>query len=291
MIDRRRLLGSAAAVGLLGAVPARADDAPVGSLWRLVASARLIVIGTPMPDAAALDSMKRVYVPIPVEAVSALKGRAPSPLVVNHWNGEVAYAPSNDAVLACLARPTVLFLTLEDFGDGAKIYYGGGKASLRPANAKFVAATRAEIAWQVDYLRHWKPDTRAPHYRRVKAIIGEVAAIRLRGANEDLAKRRQQDAFRRLEALGMDAVPAIVAQMDDRRPLAVQQISLVNHAVDAFEGMRHYGPKLMVDALSAILNQITGESFSGIHNGGSEEDRVHDVSGWRIYLGRDLPRS
>lgn len=291
MIDRRLFIGSVAAATALGTVPAGAEEPLRFDLWRLVAAARLIVIGSPMPDPAALDSINRAYVTVPVEDVAVLKGQAPSPLVVNHWNEDVPYSPSNEAVLAVSGRPAVLFLISADTGSGEQFYFVQNKASLRPADGAFAAATRTEIAWQREYLRHWKPDIRAPHYGTVKAIIGEIAAIGPSRVNEESALRRQQSAFGRLEALGADAVPAIIAQMDDRRPLAIPQISLVNHAVDAFEGMRHYGPKLMVDALSAILNQITGESFSGIQNGGSEEDRVHDVNGWRIYLGRDLPRT
>lgn len=47
--------------------------------------------------------------------------------------------------------------------------------------------------------------------------------------------------------------------MDDRRKLPVPQISLRNEAPDAFEGIRHYGPQVVVGALAAILSQITGQ--------------------------------
>jgi hypothetical protein len=70
--------------------------------------------------------------------------------------------------------------------------------------------------------------------------------------------------------------------MDDRRPLAVRRITLANHDPDAFEGLRHYGPELVVDALDAILNQNTG--FGGfVVNGGSERERQAAVAAWRVY--------
>ena len=72
--------------------------------------------------------------------------------------------------------------------------------------------------------------------------------------------------------------------MDDRRALTNPTISLVNHSPDAFEGIRHYGPKVMVDALVAVLNQVTGESFGFIYNGGTTQERDAAVRGWRIYL-------
>ena len=79
----------------------------------------------------------------------------------------------------------------------------------------------------------------------------------------------------------------MIAQMDDRRPLRTQAISLVNHAPDAFEGMRHYGPEQVVDGLNAVLSQITGESFGSIENGGSGRQRDAAVAGWRVF-GADL---
>ena len=94
---------------------------------------------------------------------------------------------------------------------------------------------------------------------------------------------QQQHVFDQLEALGYVAVPAIIAQMDDRRHLRTQAISLVNHAPDAFEGMRHYGPEQVGDGLDAVLNQITGESFGSIVNGGSSRQRDAVVAGWRVY--------
>ncbi len=95
--------------------------------------------------------------------------------------------------------------------------------------------------------------------------------------------RAQQALFDRVIALGDSAVPAIVAQMDDRRRLLDQQITLKNTAGDAFEPQRFYGPEQVVDALDAILNQITGESFGSIENGGSNRERTSAVAGWRVY--------
>src|SRR5215475_5474831 len=69
------------------------------------------------------------------------------------------------------------------------------------------------------------------------------------------------DAFKSLESLGAAAVPYIVGHLDDVRPLPIKAISLENKTPDAFEGLRHYRPSVVHDALSAILNQITGESF------------------------------
>jgi hypothetical protein len=99
-----------------------------------------------------------------------------------------------------------------------------------------------------------------------------------------LNRRTEQKAFSDLEALGCLAVPAIIARMDDRRSLPDPSIALRNKSPDAFEWKRFYGPSQVVDALAAILNQITGQDFGSIYNGASEAERTSTVRGWRNFL-------
>jgi len=96
----------------------------------------------------------------------------------------------------------------------------------------------------------------------------------------------QQNSFNSLQSHGIDAVPYIILLLDDFRELPIKSISLRNNAPDAFEGMRHYGPHLVVDALAAILNQITGEHYGFIYNGNdtTDNERRQTIKGWRIYL-------
>ena len=100
----------------------------------------------------------------------------------------------------------------------------------------------------------------------------------------------QAQAFDELQTLGCEAVPVIIRLMDDRRPLPNHAISLENKSPDAFEGVRHYGPEQVVDALAAILNQVTGESFGFIYNGASDDERAETVKSWREYLDRVGPK-
>jgi hypothetical protein len=101
-----------------------------------------------------------------------------------------------------------------------------------------------------------------------------------------LHHRTEQKAFSDLEALGCPAVPAIIARMDDRRSLPDPSIALRNKSPDAFEARRLYGPQQVVDALAAILNQITGRDFGSIYNGATEAERTRTVHGWRDFLSR-----
>jgi len=120
-----------------------------------------------------------------------------------------------------------------------------------------------------------------PYRSDVRQIVEEIAAL----PPERASGPRQQALFDQLIAMGPEAVPTLVALMDDRRPLAWSGISLENRAPDAFEAVRHYGPVLMVDALAAVLNQITGEQFGFIYNGATEAQRAATVAGWKERYG------
>ena len=119
-----------------------------------------------------------------------------------------------------------------------------------------------------------------------KTIDKQVAALIAKMLN----KSTEQQAFRDLEALGCAGVPAIIGQMDDRRTLPDPNISLSNNYPEAFDESRSYQPKVVVDALAAILSQITGQDFGFIYNGASEPQRKKAIQGWRGFL-RNRPTS
>jgi hypothetical protein len=106
--------------------------------------------------------------------------------------------------------------------------------------------------------------------------------------NRMVKRSTEHKAFAELEALGCPAVPAIIQQMDDRRLLPDKYISLRNKSPQAWESMRHYSVKRVVDALDAILNQLTGQSFGYIDTDKDEAsqntERAKVVLGWREWL-------
>ena len=75
-------------------------------------------------------------------------------------------------------------------------------------------------------------------------------------------------------------MPYLVSHLGDTRPLARSEISLTNKASNSFEGLRHYSPDTVHDALAAILNQITGESFVFVYNGATPEEREQNRHTW-----------
>jgi hypothetical protein len=107
----------------------------------------------------------------------------------------------------------------------------------------------------------------------VSALIGEMTY----GAT-------QQDAVWRLQRLGPRAAPSIIRLMDDRRPLPLQRTMFINNHPQAFEGISHYSPKVVVDALATVLSGMTQRGFGSIESGGSEDQRRAVVNAWRVDL-------
>jgi len=116
--------------------------------------------------------------------------------------------------------------------------------------------------------------------RQAQSIDENVAAL----VRKTLNTGTEQQAFADLESLGCPAVPAIIKQMDDRRKLPAPHISLKNKSSHSLEGMRNYAPEQVVDALAAILNQITGQDFGFIYNGATDQERTKAIRGWRNFL-------
>jgi hypothetical protein len=279
--------GFSVGLALLGALPGVSGAAPPAAppaaaaacpadpaLGRLVAASHLVLVGRmDVPRQALTDGQER-YVDIPATVSATIKGDEAGPATIRFFTRDDGYHPSNADVLALADAPAILFLTRVDEGRGALYFAGHSPAALQGASQPNLAAARGEAARQARLLRSWRADPGLPHYREVRRLIARLGRVE---------GDEQQRVFDRLEALGPDSVPAIVAQMDDRRPLRWRQISLVNRAPNAWEARRHYGPELVVDGLDAVLGQITGASFGQIHNGGSDRERRAAVAGWRVY--------
>jgi len=72
------------------------------------------------------------------------------------------------------------------------------------------------------------------------------------------------------------------------RPLAVKEVSLANKGA-AFEGIRHYVPATVHDALAAILNQITDQSFVFVYNGSTPDLREENRGKWVAWCRSTYP--
>ncbi|HEX3465920.1 MAG TPA: hypothetical protein VHS78_17870 [Candidatus Elarobacter sp.] len=274
----RLWVGAAVAVALFASVVRGAVAETISPSWKLCAASTTIVVGTlHVPDDAlrAAQGGDGDYVDLAVDVAQTLKGASSRRIVVRFYSKDTAYAPSSKTLLAMNGRPVMAFLTTIDVGGpsgAAGTYFAGDTPSaLRAPSPGATAEIRAEVARQARVLRDWRPHPDWPHHAAVKALIAKT-----------LRAQTEEQAFKDLEALGPDAVPAIADLMDDRRALGEPRITL-NNPPDFFEATSHYAPELVVDALAVILGQITGEHFGAVANGGSNAQRRLAVDGWRIY--------
>ena len=249
-------------------------------VWPLVAKSSVILTGTlEMPVdriRACLASNCHAYVDVTVTTGQVLKGHAPPHLAVRWFTELRHHAPEPERVISFNGRQALIFLhEVQDPAVKGFYFAGDTPRALSDAGDAHVQEVRREVAAQQEILLRFAedfPPAKEPLLGKVRGLMD--AATR---------KATQADAFRRLEELGTEGVPAIIIAMDDRRDLADAAISLRNlHG--GWEGVRHYGPQKVVDAMDAILNQITGEYFGDIQNGGTEAERNAVVERWRIYL-------
>lgn len=270
----------------LGVAPTTSNRAPISSrlcpsdakLATLLAGSDIVLIGKmDVPKQRLAEEARKPspeYLDIPVLVESVVKGGSMSSATVRFYPQDAAYKPSNGAMLGLAGEPAILFLTRVDDGPVGLYFAGHTPDALKRATDLTVAAARTETSRQAQIVASWRANTTLPHFAEVRALIARLGQV---------SGDQQQRVFDRLVALGEPAVPAIIAQMDERRSLRTHAISLVNHAPDAFEGIRQYGPEQVVEGLDAVLNQITGESFGSIVNGGSNRQRDATVAGWRVY--------
>lgn len=251
-------------------------------LANLIAASDLVLVGRmEIPRKRLAEEMQKPspdYLDIPVRIDRVLKGSDLGSATVRFYPKDAPYQPSGKAVLDMDGAQAVLFLTRVDEGPVGLYFAGYSPGALKSATEDTIGVARTEASRQEQIARSWRLATTLPRFGEVRGLIARLGHV---------SGDEQQRVFDRLEALGNEAVPAIIAQMDDRRPLRTQHIALVNDSPDAFEGVRHYGPKQVVDGLAAVLNQITGASFGEIANGGSDRKRDATVAGWRVY-GADL---
>jgi hypothetical protein len=243
-------------------------------------------VGTLQLDVRALaDAEKRGgdYVTIRLAVAEVLKGTPAREFPVRFFatpprTDRAAPKPSASEMRALNGKRRLVYLVRVDnpydpdaHGLWLVDEYNG--TAILEATPEAVASARAQIEQHRRWLGEPLPAAKPKIQQRVNALVEDLVTT----------PERQRKSLELLEGLGKPAVVAIVHAMDDRRALAWPHITLRNKFPGAFEAERHYGSKLVVDALAAILGQITGESFAFNPNGGSEAERAHCVAAWKLY--------
>ncbi|MBQ7080388.1 MAG: hypothetical protein IJM92_12185 [Fibrobacter sp.] len=240
--------------------------------WISIAQSPYILTGTLQVDTNEIKKIMRTksaYIEIDFAIDTVLKGDIPSKeIIINKYiysKKEKRHNRNDSNLFLFNGKKSIVSLALG---------YSGGYylSSIFPVTDE----VKNELAKQNEIIAskaYTKICPTIQYSSKVKSLIDDM-----------LVESKATAAYAKLEELGIQAVPAIICQMDDQRELAVKHITLKNKSLTAWEATRHYSPELVVDVLEAILNQITGKSFGSIHNGGTEDERANTVNGWRIYL-------
>lgn len=137
------------------------------------------------------------------------KGESVGSATVRFYTRDSPYKPSNEAVLALTGEPALLFLTRVEYHMTGLNFAGDTPDALTRATDPGVAAVRAEVSRQTGIVASRPAGTMLPHFT-------EVRADRSSRSNQRQPTTASVD---QLEALGEAAVPAIIAERDDRRAL------------------------------------------------------------------------
>ena len=253
------------------------------NLWKDVAAAQYIVTGTLNIDTNKINeikSSKADYIEFAFTIDSVFKGNLPEKEITirkficdkngkeNRCNDSNLFLFNGQKVLAPIVKSQTK--------PGQYAFIKSSVKTISLATEENLNKAAKEIAMQKEIIESKLYAEICPFAQlsdSVKSLIEDM-----------LTASKAEEAYVKLERLGTQVIPAIICQMDDRRELAVKNISLENKYPNATEPSRQYSPKVVTDVLAAILNQVARNSFGFIYNGASEEERNSAINGWRIFL-------
>lgn len=267
----------------------RFDD----DLWLLVAKSEVITQGTVQKAAWS----RRVDFAIGRFLMSFSRGGSaltaftitPSLNIKGDTNllGEIAiykwkntpYTPSIRAWRRLKPKPVIAFVNPPATGPDYSSLNG-----LFAANPSLVSDINTEIARQKEIDSQFDKIGEAcvddPLYPKVKSLINQMT-------NE----ATQMVAAEGLLSLGKAAIPSIICQMDDARPMPRNTIR-IKTPPGFFEPYAQYRANIVFDALNTVLESMSGVCFgpdiSGTGPRAPEINRlrVHQMHGWKVLCHR-----
>jgi len=267
----KTLIASLVVAFSLGLLTASAGEKS-GDLWQTIAKSDVIAVGELRYDAVKGTDE---YVSLEFAVAKRIKSSVPGEglLKIRFYDRKETHADIVRHFTQFSGKPCIVFAVQVDDPVVAGHYLVGSfSESVFAFTREAEQAIDQELKLQNQIVRDFKPDPSVPNFNEVGRLLKSV---------EDVASQRR--VFSRLEALGKEGVSAIIAHMNDFRELPSSSISLTNRP-EHWEAVRHYSPDKMVDALAAILNQLTGRSYRSIYNGGSDRERNACINAWLTHL-------
>lgn len=243
--------------------------------WRNVATARQIfIINT--SELLIQDIKLNEYYEYDIHVINTLKGIYQERVQFNIFMDEENY---NYIMSLCDFEKIIIFLINTYDGYGYNNYLADYfiENAIIGYTKEEESIITSEISLQNDIINnklYENFDINKRLYNKVKGYISNITNVLF-----------EKKSFKQLEEMGEAGIPYIILLLDNFKTLPIKSIILENKSEYAFEATRHYGPELVIDALTAILNQITGEDFGSIYNGeATQEERTLVLNGWRVYL-------
>lgn len=256
-----------------------ADDGINGKVkasWRIIAKAPLIVTGKMLIPLDKFKDLRAIrsyeYIDIPVKVSSIIKGEHVDKLMnIKYQPKGRSDAPYPDILLSFDRKEAVFFLEYNDWPEHQGIYF----VSHPPSDALIkysqigVEQLKHKVQLQYEIITKKEAVKHDDEYdKEVRRII-----------NNMMTPAKAERAYTELLNLDKYAVFAIIDQMNDFRDLPVKMFT-----IESPRGFsKIYQPKCVVDVMATVLNEITGESFGRIYNGGSERERLSAYQGWCIW--------
>lgn len=266
-------------------------NAQPDSLWMNIAHATHIVEGVFNVDTNKINKIKNTesdYVDVEFNVKSVLKGElSQSSLSLKEFicNKKEREPYCDESKLTSFnGKKVIAFIhkrSYQLYKENKEIteFYFSGRSfkSIFPDTAEIKSRIRNEIERQKLIVNNKLFMADCPcdsNYSKVKKFIEGM-----------LSESTAEQAYAGLEKMGDAAVPSMICLMDDKRELTVNRITLKNNRPNAWEANRHYSIYVVQDALDAILNQLTAQSFGlGDYKNASNEIRTNAVNGWSVYL-------
>ena len=254
------------------------------ALWVGVLYSSSIVVADIDFSALAGDSPEEKYIEFPFVVRDCLKGSLPSTnLVLKVWSGnqKETEALRASAPTASTNGSVLLFL-VGPFEEWSRECFlaRGYRHAIQRADEKSIAETKREIGAQQRALEAFdrlvSPES-LPHWSAVSNAVAELT----------IDADHQSRSVDAILDLGIEAVPALIVLMDDRRELPVQSVSLEN-SPGHWEAYRHYGPETVVDLVDALADHSVKIGLGSVTNGGTEQERRQAVVRWKLLLVRWL---
>ncbi len=241
----------------------------------MVAQSDAIIRGTIVSDLSKVKIQPKTYLELTLSPMEVFKGTdVPKVIPLKYFAREPKDVVPNQICL--------FFLKDYRHDLASKCFLLVSESTIRGSgffldDQDLVQRIKSEIQIQQENIKHFAQITveTIPVEQKVKTLIEDM-----------LDARKATIAYKKLEEMDKEAVPAIIQYMNDMRELPVKHIQLENKSPNSWEKYRHYGPQKVIDVLAAILNQVTGEYFGEIHNGGTDKQRVNAYHGWINWLSR-----